>query len=252
MSDTSKTVDHAARLLAAVRTAGTASTTELARRLELSRTVTTRLVATLAAHDLLRRTAEGVSLGFGLLDLAAGLGYGIREAARPYLEELAAQFHETAVLTLAADDAAIAVDQVLPDRRVMRVHYQSGSRHSLMEAAHGRAMLAHLPQTVEQLVAGRKDRGRLLAELDEVRRRGYALSHDELEHGVTGLAAPVFDAHSEAVASIGLVAPSARFPGVPEVAGAVRRAADRVSITITRRLAVPGSGGATSPPRDTI
>jgi len=232
VAETSKTVDHAARLLVAVRNAGPESTTELAKRLELSRTVTTRLIATLEAHDLVRRTDEGVALGFGLLDLAAGLASGVRQAATPQLQDLAVRFRETAVLALADHDSAVAVDQVLPDRRVMRVHYQSGLRHSLVEAAHGRAMLAHLESAATRLLAERTDAARLHAELETVRRRGWALSHDELESGITGVASPVFDGRGTAIASIGLVAPTGRFPGERSVGPAVREAADMVSAAI--------------------
>ncbi len=242
MSETSKTVDHAMRLLGAVRSEGPASTAEIARRLGLSRTVTARLVATLTAHDLLRRTPDGVALGFGLLDLAAGLAHGVREAARPELHDLAVRFHETAVLTLADNDSAVAVDQVVPDGRVMRIHYHPGSRHSLAEAAHGRAMLAHLAPEILRLVDGRPGAAQMHAALEVIRRRGYAVSHDELEEGVTGLAAPVFDPRGIAIASVGVVAPSSRFPGERIVGTGVREAADRISISLTSPILIAPTG----------
>lgn len=242
MSETSKTVDHALRLLGAIRTEGAAPTAAIARRLGLSRTVTARLVATLTAHDLLRRTPDGIALGFGLLDLAAGLAHGVREAARAELHDLAVRFHETAVLTLADNDTAVAIDQVVPDGRVMRIHYHPGSRHSLVEAAHGRAMLAHLAPAISRLVDGQPDAAEVHAALHAVRRRGYAISRDELEQGVTGLAAPVFDPRGVAIASIGVVAPSSRFPGERTVAASVREAADRISISLTSPVPITPTG----------
>jgi hypothetical protein len=71
MAEQSKTVDAALTLLAALRDGGDdATTARLARRLGLSRTATARLLATLQAHRLARRTPAGWTLGDGLLDLA--------------------------------------------------------------------------------------------------------------------------------------------------------------------------------------
>jgi IclR helix-turn-helix domain len=71
MAEQSKTVDAALSLLAALRDDnGDTSTAELARRHNLSRTATARLLATLEAHDLATRTPAGWALGQGLLGLA--------------------------------------------------------------------------------------------------------------------------------------------------------------------------------------
>lgn len=230
MAETSKTVDQALRLLAALRTDGAGSPTELARRLGTSRTVISRLVATLEVHDLVRRTVGGVDLGFGLLDLAAGLAPDLRSTARPHLETLAAELHETAVLAVVDGDQAIAVDQVVPDRRVVRIHYRSGSRHALYEAAHGRAILASSPPTtIERATSHHVDPGVLQAGLGRIRREGYAVTHDELEAGVSGIAAPVLDSDGVAIASVGVVAPTSRFPAVGDIAPSIVAAARAVT-----------------------
>ncbi len=231
MPELSQTVDHAARLLVALRHGGAVSTTQLAERLGVSRTVATRLVATLEAHDLVRRTPGGVALGFGLLDLAAGLEVTVRTAAYPHLQQLAVRFHETAVLAIADGDTAVAVDQVVPDRRVVRIHYRAGSRHSLAEAAHGKAMLAY-SAAAQRLLTTHPDPARIERELTAIRRNGYAISHDELEEGVTGIAAPILDVRGTAVASIGVVAPTARLPRERDVAPAVREAAAAIGIEL--------------------
>lgn len=221
MGDTSKTVHQALLTLETLRHRGPGTVTELAGRLGLSRTVVSRLVTTLAGHGLVRRTADGIDLGFGLIDLADGLAGDIRETARPHLRALTRRFDETAVLTVADHDTAVAVDQVVPDRRLVRIHYQPGTRHALADAAHGRAMLAFS-------VTGSENG----AELDRIRRRGYAISHDELETGVAGLAAPVLDVAGIAVASVGVVAPTGRFPAERDLAPAVVGAAEQVSAAL--------------------
>ncbi|MBA2338411.1 MAG: helix-turn-helix domain-containing protein, partial [Acidimicrobiia bacterium] len=201
MAETSKTVDQAVRVMHQIRATGAAPTAELARRLGLGRTVVARLVATLERHDLVRRTPDGVDLGYGLVGLADMVSPAMRHIARPHLQRLATAFHETAVLAVVDGDDAVAVDQVVAEGRVVRVHYHPGTRHSLAAAAHGRAMLAHAdPSTIDRLASAAPGLG---AELDRIRRRGYAVSHDELEHGVTGIAAPILDGAGRPLASLG-------------------------------------------------
>lgn len=225
MAEISKTVDQALRVLESLREDGPAPVGELARRLETGRTVVSRLVATLEAHALVRPTGRGYDLGFGLLRLAGGLVPDMRRIAEPHLRSLAERFDETTVLAAADGDEAVAVHLVVPERQVVRVHYRPGFRHPLVTAAHGRAILAFAaPATIDRLTGGS-----LAAELATIRERGYALTHDELEHGVVGIAAPVVNGNGAAVASIGLVAPSARYPERETVAAAVIAAAGAVA-----------------------
>ena len=216
MAETSKTVDLAVRVMHQIRSSGPAPTSELARRLGLGRTVVARLVATLERHDLVRRTPAGVDLGYGLVGLADRVAPAVRHAARPHLQGLAATFNETAVLAVVDGDDAVAVDQVVPEGRVVRIHYHPGTRHPLAVAAHGRAMLAHVePAVVARLAGGDPD---LLAELARVRRKGYAVSHDELEEGVAGIAAAIVDRTGRPLGSLGVVAP-ALVCWLPDAAG---------------------------------
>jgi len=64
-----------------------------------------------------------------------------------------------------------------------------------------------------------------------VRRRGFATAVEELEAGLTAIAAPVRDAEGKVIASISTSGPSFRIPAdrIPTLASAVRHAADDVS-----------------------
>ncbi|SEC87811.1 DNA-binding transcriptional regulator, IclR family [Streptomyces melanosporofaciens] len=74
--------------------------------------------------------------------------------------------------------------------------------HSLRVGAAGRAILAYLPETIQSEVLDRpvpteagpgafRDDVRLLASLDRIRARGYALGHEECAAGWNECAAPV-------------------------------------------------------------
>lgn len=227
MAETSKTVHQALRVLEALRRDGPASASELARRQGTSRTVLLRLLATLEAHDFVRRTGAGFDIGYGVLDIASVLETGIRHAARPSLEALTDRFEETSVLSVRDGSHVVAIDQVVATDKVVRVQYQPGTRHDLTQAAHGRCILA-------ALAAGPDD-----PDLVAIRSAGYATSHDELEPGVSGLAAAVLDTGGEAIAAVGVVAPTGRMPATNELAPAVTAAAAAVTAALVDRSPNP-------------
>jgi DNA-binding IclR family transcriptional regulator len=71
-----------------------------------------------------------------------------------------------------------------------------------------------------------------------VRERGYATAVDELEVGLTAIAAPIRNAENVVSASVSASGPSFRLSEdrLPEVTGAVRHAAEEIS----RRLGWTG------------
>lgn len=247
MAEQSKTVDAALRLLSilgagheaargdetaagpATASGTDSSAASFARRLRLSRTAVGRILTTLEAHGLARRTERGWDLGLGVLSLAGRIEPVLRAAARPALEALADRFGETAVLALRDGAEVVAVDQVVATRRLVQVRYRPGTRHELGRAAHGRALLPG-------------------------QAAGYVVSEDELEAGVTAVAAPILagtagpsggtGAGGDPVASIGVVAPSERFPPRPDVVEAVQAAARSVTAELAR---TPEGGAARRP-----
>jgi IclR family KDG regulon transcriptional repressor len=216
--ETSQTVDRALVLLRTVGAHAPVTSSELARRTGYNRTVVHRMLATLHAHGFVRRAADGYALGMALVELGGLVHAAVRERTRTALEVLAARFGETAVLSVPDGLDAVALDQVLGGEHMVRVQYAPGFRHPLHLAAHGRALLAFAdPATVDRALA---DHAELRDELQATRRRGWAVSHDELQLGASGLAAPLLDARGRAIASIGIVAPVNRFPDVGELAAA--------------------------------
>lgn len=221
MAETSKTVHQALLVLESLSEESPANPTDLARRLGLSRTVILRLLTTLEQHDYVRRTGSGFGLGFGVLAAATSLEADLRGAARPALTSLVDRFDETAVLSVREGRDVVAIDQVVAADRVVQVKYRVGSRHGLGQAAHGLCLLAFGDEPGEG------------SHLKSVRSAGYATSHDELEAGVSGLAAPIFDAAGGTMAAIGVVAPTARMPAEGDLAAAVLSAATSVSQTLS-------------------
>jgi DNA-binding IclR family transcriptional regulator len=232
--ETSKTVSQSLRLLSALGDGG-ASVAELSRRLDMHRTVAQRLLNTLREHGFIHRTAAGdYQLGMALVELASRVDHPVRRAAQQPMLALFEQVTETVALTVREGDDAVSADQLVVPGRLVRAEYPPGFRHPLGRAAAGRAILAYAePATVSRFVSTATDGSALAASLAEIRRAGFAFTSDELSQGAAGLAAPVLDGSGFAVASVGIVAPTDRFPPTERVAGLVVATAAEISRSLT-------------------
>ena len=239
MTDTAKTVEHALALLESLGAGGPGSSTELAQRAGLNRTVAHRLLTTLESRGFVRRRAGAWELGLGLATLGQQVERDVRVAAARALEALADETAETALLAVPDGSMAVAVEQVVAVARPVQVRYQPGFRHPLTRGAHGLAILAFSPDTlVESAVAEHGDAPRLRHRLEEIRGAGYAVTRDELELGAAGVAAPVFaGVRGPVCASLGIVTPVHRFPTGQATIAATLRAAD----SVTDHLTLPGA-----------
>lgn len=187
----------------------------------LDRAVLYRLLDTLTQEGFVTRDPDTrrYRLGLSVLELGvrAAQGLEVRRLAGPPLRALADDTSETACLAVRDRDDMVVVEVIEPDERFVQVNYRVGFRHPLGVAAHGKALLAFLPE------------GARIAELQPVRQRGVAYTRDELEPGASGVAAPVFDHTGRAVAAVGVVAPTARLPEPDAVALRVLRSAREIS-----------------------
>ena len=171
-AETAQTLDRGLAildLLSGPAFAHGATVADLAAALDLSRPIVYRLLASLAARDLVVRDAAGrVRLGMALQRLASAVLPTVREAATPLLRVLADTAGATAHLTVAEHDQAVALAVVEPTLSGLHVAYRVGSRHPLDRGAAGRAILA-----------GRRGTAQVVA------------TSGELQTGAHGLAAPV-------------------------------------------------------------
>jgi DNA-binding IclR family transcriptional regulator len=239
-----QSVDRAVAILEILARDGEAGVTEVARELGVHKSTASRLLAALDRRELVAQdTLRGrFRLGVGLLRLAgaAGRGLDLVQESRPVCRALAQEVGETVNLAILSGRDALYLDQVAGPA-ALSPHNWAGQRIPLHATSDGKVLLAYLPETelaeclapplarfTDRTVTGAADFGRLLA---EVRRQGYATAVDELEAGLTAVAAPVRNAEGIVVASISASGPSFRIPPdrIPALAGAVRRAAAEVS-----------------------
>jgi DNA-binding IclR family transcriptional regulator len=208
--ETSKTAAQALDLLLAIADRGPMTPTDIARVTNLNRTVVHRLLATLHSRGFVRRSGDLYEPGAVLARFAEVIEPELRRVARPVMHRLGAVTGETVVLSVPDDGSAVAVEQVVGTGHPVRVEYELGSRRPLVLGASGRAILAFLDAPlIERAIGSATDVALVSRQLEEVRRLGYAVSHDELRQGVHGVAAPVLGA-GHAVASLSVLTPAGR------------------------------------------
>lgn len=188
------------------------SNAELARRTGIPRPTVSRLTATLTQFGCLRyvRHMERYRLGSGVLDL--GYRYlaseGIRELARPYMQELA-DATDCMVAMGAVDGIVATYIQVChgPGPLVLRLNV--GSQTPLASSAMGRAYLAALSEEarrpyLELLEAHHQQhwpriKERLEHSFEDFEQLGFCCSDAEWNRDVSGVAVPLIMENGERI-----------------------------------------------------
>jgi DNA-binding IclR family transcriptional regulator len=207
---------------------------ELARRIGVSPSTASRLLATLESAGFVQREEQGpFRLGLGLVTLADRVlaRLDLRALARPVLVELMERTGETATLSVPGEREAITVDSVPSQSSV--VSMARLGRPSVAHAtAVGKVMLAFgggaLPRERDLRALTERtitDRARLQAEVLAVRRRGYGTVFGERELDVNAIAAPVLDRAGGLAAILGLQGPANRLRDPTRLLEDLRRGA---------------------------
>jgi DNA-binding IclR family transcriptional regulator len=168
--------------------------------------------------------------------------FDLVRCARPLLEKLVEQWHETAVLCTysPAMRRAIIADVVMTPHP-LRFAVEVEGEIQLPWGSLGRAILAFLPQgdaeaIIREASVGplsgrpRSSRNEIEAELKLIRERGYARYYDP-RYDIAGIAGPVFGPFGEIVGCLGVTMPSKRYQLHLEddLATAVRQSAVELS-----------------------
>ena len=195
---------------------------ELARELGFSKSNVYRLLDTLRESGYVSRadggTAFELSLKMWHLGSKMTARLDIKATALPYLRELRDRTQETARLTVLHGDQGICIEQA-ETKLPMRIQTPIGGSLLLYCSSTGKAMLAfQTPEFVDNVAASLEkftpmsigSREDLLAELEDIRRQGFAINRGERIAGVCGVAAPVVNSAGGVNAAIGISGPAER------------------------------------------
>jgi IclR family pca regulon transcriptional regulator len=197
-------------------------TSDLARRLGLSRSTTHRYISTLSRLDYLQQDRETrkYRLGSRVLDLgfSAINSMDVREISAPYLRQLCDDTGYTVNLGILDGTDVVYVDRCRTSRagqREIDLNLHIGSRLPAYCTALGKAILAFLPAEEQEAIVARTEFAKrgpntvtdvpaLRTELERVRADGLAVNDEQLAYGLRSIAAPVRDHTGTAVAAINL------------------------------------------------
>ena len=238
-----QSVDRALTILGILARLGEAGVTEIAGELGVHKSTAFRLVATLESHGMVEQNEDRgkYRLGVGVLRLAGATTarLDVVQEARPIVRTLAADTGETVNVAVLSDRSVLYLDQVA-GQSALQAHNWVGQHIPLHATSNGKVLLsglsaAEVDQRLPRLPAYTPttvtSRARLRRELAEVREQGYAVAVDELELGLTAIAAPIHNAHGDVIASLSVSGPTFRLgqARVKEVVPVVVDAADEVS-----------------------
>ncbi|UYM03924.1 IclR family transcriptional regulator [Solicola gregarius] len=251
-----QSVDRAISVLEVLAHAGQAGVTEIAAELGVHKSTAFRLVSALEARELVEQDSDRgkYRLGLGILRLAGATTarLDVVQEARPKARTLAIETGETVNIAVLSEGAALYLDQVAGSSSVQSSHNWVGQRIPLHATSNGKTLLSGLTDDQIRRETGRKlaaytpktvtDHTTLLAEVAEVRADGYSVVSDELEIGLTAVAAPLRNAHGDVVASLSVSGPTFRFDAdkVDAARKHVVAAAEEISARLGWRLS-PGS-----------
>jgi len=200
--------------------------TEVARALRVSKSTAHALLQSLAVIGLLEQVPSGrYRLGWRTLALGNVLltSSGITRVAKPVMEDLARTSGETVNLAVLERGHVIFVERVPGTGGRFASAVPIGTPLPFHCSAVGKVLLAYrTPLEVRELIRTVSDfdaftrntitdKPRFQAELDRVRRQGYALNLMEAFNDVCCLAAPVRNGVGLVVAALGLSMPGHRF-----------------------------------------
>jgi len=198
--------------------------TDLSNRLKLQKNNVFRLVSTLSAKKYIEVNNSTGKYRLGTQARALGQlashQLDLVNHARPILNELKQQCHETCYFSIIKDGYTYYLDGVESDLPV-RIVQQVGTSRSLYCTATGRVLLAFMePQKQRGLLSSSEidgltsntvtDIGLLQNDLINIAQQGYAIDDQEHETEVLEVAVPVFDANAAIIGALSISGPKMR------------------------------------------
>jgi IclR family pca regulon transcriptional regulator len=190
------------------------SVSDVAEVTKLARPTTRRLLLTLESLGYVRSVDGMYELTPKVLEL--GTAYisarGMWDVARPHLATLVSQTKESSSMSqLDGSDIVYTARVAVP--KIIGLSVQIGTRFPAYATSMGRVLLSELsPKELDRVLklpsaSGviprvKLSRKELDASLAEVRKRGWAMSDEQLSLGIRSIAAPVRDAKGDIVAAV--------------------------------------------------
>lgn len=226
---------------------------EIARTLSISLSTAYRYVGQLCESGFLAPMGSvGYALGPAIIELdrQIRLADPLVQSAAPVLRRLLADVDPAATILLCRlyRDQVMCVAQSLGKNAQTGLSYERGRPMPMLRGAPSKAILAHLPSRAaerlweSQSLELRQSQGdwkAFRAHLTKIRKAGVAVSQSEVDAGVIGIAACVFDPQGRPIGAICAVLPEETTspPVIARVSTLTRASADEITATLFEREA---------------
>lgn len=240
-------LERGLKLLAAIADADGLSLTSLAQRSGIAPSTAHRILATLKASGLVYCDPQGGYL-IGVQAFRIGNAFlrnrKLAEAGRGTMRRLMEESGETVNLGIEDDGYVVFVSQTESHQSV-RAFHRPGSRSPLHASSIGKAIMAALTddEAVERLHRSGMpkftehtiiDPQALLAELAQVRKRGWSIDDEERADGLRCVGSAIYNEYGEVVGAISISGPKVRM--TEERLGEIGPMVKRAAAAITDRI----------------
>jgi IclR family transcriptional regulator, acetate operon repressor len=220
---------------------GPQSVTELAHTLGIHKSTAFRLLATLETRGFVSQESERgkYRLGMKLVHLATSVtaDLDLIRLARPICEELSEATQETVNIAVLEGNEVINLDQVIGSSAIVSMNW-TGKRHPPSCTSTGKVLLAFLSDAKKYLRKLEPCTDHSITnikhfqeQLEDIRVNGYGFTTEELELGLSAVAAPVWSAKNEVIAAVCVSGPSYRMTKerIPELGELTKKAGLEIS-----------------------
>lgn len=230
--NTIKSLDRAIDVLEHLSKTQGATLSELSEQLDQSPATVYRVLVTLEGRGVTEFDAENQLWFVGANAFIIGARYlrrtSLVDRATPILRQLMSQTGETANLAVPREGKVVFVSQAECHHSI-RAFFPPGSASPMHASGIGKALLAEMnPAELEQILSAQPlerfteftitDPKELLVDLDQTRKRGFAIDDQEKNLGMRCIAVPLLNWTGNAVAGISISGPVARI-GDGDMAG---------------------------------
>ena len=196
----------------------------VADRAGLARPTARRMLLTLQELGYVRAAGGGFELTPRVLDLGMTyvLSRNLWDVARPHMEHLVAQTHESSsIAQLDGSDIIYVARVAVP--KIITLAVTIGTRFPAMQTSLGKVLLAALPAGQLDAVLAEPSRSGITArwqpgaaeraaELRDVRARGWSVTDEQLAPGIRSVAAPLRDGSGQVIAAMNVTVHAAETP----------------------------------------
>jgi IclR family transcriptional regulator, KDG regulon repressor len=198
------------------------SVSNIASELGINKSSASKMLSTLAARSFVTKSeVDGkYSIGIKILALSSLVKTELREIAEPYMKKISKETRETVSLFVREKCERRCLYQVEGNQEIT-LRMSVGARYPLHIGAPSKVLLAYLSkqkrtEILDQCITKRDEvnpkynRASIEAEMETVRKQGFAVSLGDRSPHIGSISAPIRDRTKEVIAAICVVAPTLR------------------------------------------